>query len=155
MRYHQITPAERYTLATLRKQVPALSMAAIARLMGRHRSTISREIARNSSRRDRLYRVYHAQYETNLRRSQSGRNRRFGVADWDLVVRLLHERLSPDQISGRLRLEGRLFLNVQYGTVEFVDDEVDWFLDSFLDDHEVARKVLKRNSNNCCDGIDC
>lgn len=113
MRYHQITPAERYTLATLRKQVPALSMAAIARLMGRHRSTISREIARNSSRRDRVYRVYHAQYETNLRRSRSGRNRRFGLADWDLVVRLLHERLSPDQISGRLRLEGRLEISYE------------------------------------------
>lgn len=108
MRYHQITPAERYTLATLRKQVPALSIAEIARLMGRHRSTISRELARNSSRRDRIYRPYHAQDETNRRRSRSERNRRFGAADWDLVVRLLRERLSPDQISGRLRLEGRL-----------------------------------------------
>lgn len=36
------------------------------------------------------------------------------------------------------------FLNVQYGTVEFVDDEVDWFLDSFLDDPEVVQKVLRK-----------
>lgn len=108
MRYHQITPAERYTLATLRKQVPALSVAGIARLMGRHRSTIARELERNSSRRDRVYRPYHAQDETNRRRSRSGRNSRFAVADWDLVIQLLQEGLSPDQISGRLRLEGRL-----------------------------------------------
>ena len=108
MHYHQITLAERYTLATLRKQMPALSVAEIARLMGRHRSTIGRELARNSSRRDRIYRPYHAQDETNRRRSRSERNRRFGTADWDLVVRLLRERLSPDQISGRLRLEERL-----------------------------------------------
>ena len=70
MRFHQITLAERYTLATLRKQVPALRVAEIARLMGRHRSTIGREIARNSSRRDHIYRTRHAQDEAKRRRWQ-------------------------------------------------------------------------------------
>lgn len=113
MHYHQITPAERYTLATLLKQVPALTIAEIARLMGRHRSTIARELRRNSSRRDGVYRSGHAQDETNRRRWQSGRNRRFVATDWDLVVRLLRERLSPEQISGRLRLEGRLEISYE------------------------------------------
>lgn len=108
MRYHQITPAERYTLATLLKQVPALSIAQIAHLMGRHRSTIARELARNSSRYDGSYRPFRAQEMTNGRRSRSRRNSRFRAADWSLVTRLLAERLSPDQISGRLALEGRL-----------------------------------------------
>lgn len=108
MRYHQITPAERYTLATLLKQVPALSIAQIARLMGRHRSTIARELARNSSRYDGSYRPFRAQEMTNGRRSRSRRNSRFRAADWALIIRLLAERLSPDQISGRLALEGRL-----------------------------------------------
>jgi IS30 family transposase len=106
--YHQITPAERYTLAILCKQVPALSIAAIARLMGRHRSTIAREIARNKSHRDGVYRSMRAQQETNRRRARSPRNIRFTTADWELVIRLLREGLSPDQVSGRLRLEGRL-----------------------------------------------
>lgn len=113
MRYHQITPAERYTLATLRKQVPALSVAAIARLMNRHRSTISRELARNGSRRDGVYRTRHAQDEANRRRWRSGRNQRFISADWELVVCLLREGLSPEQISGRLRLEGRLAISYE------------------------------------------
>ena len=108
MQYRQITPAERYTLATLRKQVPAISVAAISRLMGRHRSTIARELARNSSWRDGVYRPYHAQDETNRRRSRSRRNSRFDDTHWHLIVGLLRERLSPDQISGRLRLERRL-----------------------------------------------
>lgn len=111
MHYCQITPAERYTLATLRKQVPALKIAEIARLLGRHRSTIAREIARNSSRRDGVYRIRHAEDEANRRRWRSGRNQRFVAADWELVVRLLREHLSPEQISGRLELEGRLAIS--------------------------------------------
>jgi transposase, IS30 family len=111
--YHQITPAERYTLATLRKQVPALSNAAIARLMGRHRSTIAREIKRNSSRYDGAYRHSRAQEQANGRRSRSRRNSRFDRADWKLVIRLLREGFSPDQISGRLRIEGTLEISYE------------------------------------------
>ena len=54
MSYHQITAAERYTLGLLRQQ--GLAPAAIARLMGRHRSTIGRELARNRTAHDGAYR---------------------------------------------------------------------------------------------------
>lgn len=113
MAYLQITPEERYTLATLRKQVPALSNAHIARLMGRHRSTITREIARNSTPYDRAYRPFRAQEQANGRRSRSRRNSRFTAADWKLVVKLMREGLSPDQVSGRLQLESRLEISYE------------------------------------------
>ncbi len=45
MSYHQITPAERYTLGALRKQ--GYSDSEIARITDRHRSTIGREFQRN------------------------------------------------------------------------------------------------------------
>jgi IS30 family transposase len=54
MSYAQVTAAERYTLALLRQQ--GLPPAAIARLLGRHRSTIGRELQRNRTAHDGCYR---------------------------------------------------------------------------------------------------
>jgi IS30 family transposase len=113
MAYTQITPAERYTLATLRKQVPALSIAAIARLMDRHRSTIAREIARNSTPYDGAYRPLRAQEQANGRRSRSRRNSKFTEEDWKLVTARLRDGLSPEQVAGRLRLEGLLEISYE------------------------------------------
>jgi len=54
MMYHQITFAERYTLGVLRRG--GLSPTAIARTLGRHRSTILREVQRNQASSDGTYR---------------------------------------------------------------------------------------------------
>lgn len=98
--YHQLTPGERYELSALRKQ--GLKPAAIARALGRHRSTIGREIRRNSNR-DGAYRPSTADQMTRGRRSRSRRNQRFSAADWRLVDPLIREDFSPDQVSGWLR----------------------------------------------------
>jgi len=105
LHYHQITPRERYTLATLRRQVPRLSQAEMARLMDRHPSTISRELRRNSTPYDGRYRWSRAQEQANGRRSRSRRNSRFQQEHWQLIEQLLRADLSPEQISGRLRLD--------------------------------------------------
>lgn len=102
MTYHQITPAERYTLAALRRQ--GYSNAEIARVTDRHRSTIGRELRRNCAKLDGAYRCSKAQERTNGRRSRSRRNSQFGSVEWELVETLLRDKFSPEQISGWLRV---------------------------------------------------
>ena len=101
MTYRQITYAERYTLSLLRRQ--GLSPAAIGRVLGRHRSTIGRELRRNRTRHDGWYRPQMADWYARGRRSRSRRNRRFTTADWRRVRALLEEQWSPEQIAGYLR----------------------------------------------------
>ena len=109
MSYHQITAAERYTLSVLRQQ--GLTAAAIARVLGRHRSTIGREVRRNRSTSDGAYRVEHADWYARGRRSHSRRNWHFGPEAWALVRARLADHWSPEQIAGRLRRERRLSIS--------------------------------------------
>ena len=101
MNYRQITYAERYTLGLLRRQ--GLTAAAIARVLGRHRSTIVREVQRNRTRSDGGYRPQLADSYARTRRSYSRRNRRFAAADWQRVQGLLRDDWSPEQVAGWLR----------------------------------------------------
>ena len=101
MLYRQITAAERYTLGLLRRR--GLTRAAIARILGRHRSTIGRELARNGTSRDGCYRPQLAEWYARRRCSRSRRNRQFTVTDWAQVHELLREDWSPEQVAGWLR----------------------------------------------------
>lgn len=103
--YRQLTSEERYALSALRKQ--GFNQTQIARALGRHRSTISREVRRNS-RKDGGYRPSTADDLARWRRSRSRRNQRFDADAWALVVERLELQWSPDQIAGRLRRMRRL-----------------------------------------------
>lgn len=107
--YHQVTEAERYQIAALCQA--GLWPAEIGRRLGRHRSTISRELARNCSPWDGGYRPSKAQEQANGRRSRSRRNQRFEGSDWQLVTRLLRRDWSPEQVSGRLARRGELSIS--------------------------------------------
>src|SRR3712207_562284 len=109
MTYRQLSPEERYMLAALRRQ--GLNQSEIARSMGRHRSTVCREVRRNSTRADGRYRAFTAQERTNGRRSRSRRNLRFSAADFALVDELLGRQWSPEQVAGYLRRAGRLAIS--------------------------------------------
>ena len=93
MTYCQITAAERYTLGLLRRQ--GLTPAAIARILGRHRSTVGRELGRNRTHHDGSYRPQLADWYARGRRSRSRRNAQFTRADWARVEALVREDWSP------------------------------------------------------------
>ena len=108
MTYRQLTLDERYQLQTLRAQ--GFSRVALAKMLGRHPSTVSRELRRNGTRLGPArYDASAAQAAARLRRVTSGeRSRKINGQLRDLVELLLRRSWSPEQISGRLRLEVKI-----------------------------------------------
>ena len=106
MMYRQITFEGRYSIALLRRQ--EWPPAAIARALGRHRSTIVRELRRHGTRHDGWYRPQLADWYARGRRSRSRLNQRFSPAERRQVGRLLERQWSPEQVAGYLRRHRRL-----------------------------------------------
>ena len=102
-RYRQLTSGERHELSALRKQ--GYRPAEIARALGRDRSTICREVRRNS-RKDGGYRPSTADDLARWRRSRSRRNQRISEEDWRIVEAQIRKDWSPEQVAGRLRADG-------------------------------------------------
>ena len=96
-------------LSALRRQ--GCNQSEIARSLGRHRSTVCREVRRNSTRADGHYRAFTAQERTNGRRSRSRRNSRFSAEDFALIDELLRRQWSPERVAGHLRRAGRLLIS--------------------------------------------
>ncbi len=102
MKYQQLTSNERYIISYLLKQ--DFNPSEIAREVGRHRSTITRELARNRCRGvDNCYRHSRAQRRAVARRHRSRRNRHYCERDFAIVRRLLRKEYSPEQIVGHIR----------------------------------------------------
>lgn len=102
MNYTHLTQEERYQIhAMLTAQC---SLNAIADVLGRSTSTISREIQRNRGQRG--YRPKQAHQKARERALASRRRVRISAEQWREVERLLRLDWSPEEITGRLRLEG-------------------------------------------------
>lgn len=103
-KYHQLTHDERYSITALLRH--GWTQAAIARRMGRSRSTISRELKRNVTRHDGHYRAEKAQQYAVARRRRERRKSWFSPAQMAEVEKLLKKKWSPEQVSAVLKLRG-------------------------------------------------
>jgi IS30 family transposase len=98
--YKQLTCEQRYQIYALKKA--SHNRTEIAAIVGVHKSTIGRELARNSGQRG--YRPKQAQ-ELAAARQQAAHRPRIKLATWRLIESLVLQQWSPEQISGRLKLE--------------------------------------------------
>jgi len=101
MAYRQLTTEERYTIAALRSQ--NLSTDAIAKHLGRHRSTIYREVSRNATPYDGAYRPSQAKEKSSARKTRSRRNTKFENTLPQWIADQVRHQLSPQQIVGLAR----------------------------------------------------
>lgn len=104
-KYHQLTREERYIITGLR--MAGYSQVEIARQMGRSPSTICRELQRNRTTHDGLYRAEKAHKYTLARRRRARRRSWFSHEQWRQVDSWLRQRWSPEQISGYLLMSGQ------------------------------------------------
>lgn len=99
-----LTKEQRYNISAYLQS--GKSETETARLVGVHRSTISREIHRNSDKRNGIYKPDLAQFKyTNRMRSR----RHFVKFTDDLKIQvdiLLRNDYSPEQVSGFMRIKG-------------------------------------------------
>jgi len=100
MTYHQLTQEERYRITA--QSMCGDSPARIARVLARHRSTITRELRRNATHHDGNYRAEKAHSYAVARRRRCRRKARFSAADMAQVARLIRRKWSAEQISGTL-----------------------------------------------------
>ncbi len=106
MEYCQLTQAERYIIASMRRQ--RFSLAQIALRLGRHRSTIYRECKRNKTTYNGHYGAEKAHSYATARRKRSRRKPQYSRQELGRVEELLRRRWSPEQIAGRQRLARKL-----------------------------------------------
>jgi len=107
--YTQLTREERYQIYALK--TAGQSKAQIAKLLGRHKSTIGREMARNCGQRG--YRPKQAD-SLAVNRRQEKVSHRISSQAWARVEQLLREYWSPEQISGWLRQEENLHVSPEW-----------------------------------------
>lgn len=107
MRYRQLTLEQRYHIQQCCRS--GMSLTAIAKSIGCHKSTISREIKRNTGQRG--YRYQQAQRFTAQRHQYKPKAFKLTdeVKQW--IVTLLNQALSPEQICGYLKRVQELSLH--------------------------------------------
>jgi len=102
MKYQQITREERYQIYALKKE--GLSQTAIAKNLSRDKGTISRELKRNKGLKG--YCPKQADEMAKAREKKKPKKRRLNEQIIDYIKEKIKLYWSPEQISGRMVLEG-------------------------------------------------
>lgn len=102
MTYTHLTQDERYQIYILKKA--GLDQSDIAKMLGRNKSTISRELKRNCGARG--YRPKQAQ-ELSLARQSKDNGATIADETWAFADAKLAEHWSPEQISGYLKVNNQ------------------------------------------------
>lgn len=107
--YTQLTQGERYQIYILKKA--GHRQSEIAEMLGRHKSTISRELRRNQGLKG--YRPKPAQ-QLALGRRRSKVQPRLGLRVWQEVDRLVRQEWSPEQVVWRLYIEQKVSISHEW-----------------------------------------
>lgn len=102
----RLTENQRYTISVMLKK--GHSKIEIASYLGRDKSVIYREFKRNCDKRSGKYRADLAQRKYEKRLKDKAKSVKFTEELKSEVDELLKEDYSPEQISGRLRAEGKV-----------------------------------------------
>ena len=111
MKYHQITQEERYQIYALKKE--GLSQTAIAKNLSRDKGTISRELRRNKGLKG--YRPKQAEEMAKDREKRKPKSKRLNEKNTGYIKEKIKLYWSPEQISGRMVLDG--FGSISHETI--------------------------------------
>jgi IS30 family transposase len=147
--YNQITADERDKIAVF--LAAGFNYSNIARMLGRNRSSIMREIQRNSSKQYDVYTSMHADKRSVLRKSHANRHDRLKN---DVIREYVHEKLkeqwTPELIAGRLEQDHPGFSISHEAIYQYIYQDAPEFKKYLPRSHRVRRKrkVAKANSVN-------
>lgn len=110
-KYHHLTKEQRYTISVCLKE--KMSLSAIANLINVSKSTVSREIKRNSNKY-RHYVAIDAQQFSEMRKSVPRRPRKLSKKDWHEIERCIKRHWSPETIAGVRNRDGKACVSVEW-----------------------------------------
>lgn len=100
-----ITKEQRYTIATMKEN--GYRNSEIAKAIGKHKSSIGRELKRNNDKRSGACKAVLAQRKADERKQDKPKCIRFTPEMKAYVDTKIKEDWSPEEISGRAKLEGK------------------------------------------------
>ena len=110
-RYNHLTKEQRYTISVCLKE--KMSITEIANLINVSKSTVSREIKRNSNMH-RHYVAIDAQQFSERRKSIPRKPRKLSKEDWQEIEQCIKKHWSPETMAGVRKRDGKRCVSVEW-----------------------------------------